>query len=335
MTRYGYFLSSEESGPHELVEHARLAEQAGFEGLWISDHFHPWNDEQGESPFVWSVIGALAEAVRLPVETAVTCPTVRLHPAVVAQAAATSAALLDGRFRLGIGTGEALNEQILGDAWPPAGVRLEMLEEAVHVMRALFTGKETNHHGKHYTVENARLYTLPEQPVPLDVSAFGPRSVEIAARIGDGLITMAPDEKVISRFHAAASEASQGADGSEGSERSGPSGRPVSGGLKVCWDTDREEAVRTVHRLWPNQFLPGELGQVLRTPRHFEQAAQLVTEETVSSSAVCGNDADEHVRALRAFADAGCDWVYVNQIGPNRLGFFDFYRNEVLPRLNG
>ena len=168
MPEYGYFLATEEFGPAELIEQARMAEQAGFDCLWISDHFHPWNDAQGQSPFVWSVIGALSEAVSLPIETAVTCPTVRIHPAVVAQAAATSAVMTGGRFRLGIGSGEALNEHVLGTRWPPADVRLEMLEESVQVMRRLFTGEEVTHRGTHFTVENARLYTLPEAPVPID-----------------------------------------------------------------------------------------------------------------------------------------------------------------------
>src|SRR5215204_7465357 len=157
--KIGYFLSCEEFTPAELVAQARAAEQAGFHGLWISDHFHPWNDEQGESPFVWSVIGALSEATeRMPVTTGVTCPTIRLHPAIVAQAAATSAVMLEGRFNLGVGSGEALNEQIVGDHWPEADVRLEMLREAVDVMRTLWQGGQQSHRGKHYTVENARVY---------------------------------------------------------------------------------------------------------------------------------------------------------------------------------
>ena len=155
--RIGYFLSCEEYTPSELVEQAVLAEEAGFEALWISDHFHPWNDEQGQSPFVWGIIGALSQACRLPVTTAVTAPTVRLHPAIVAQAAATSALLVKGGFTLGVGTGEALNEHVLGDRWPSEDVRLEMLEEAVAVMRALWQGDFTYHHGRHYTVENARI----------------------------------------------------------------------------------------------------------------------------------------------------------------------------------
>jgi G6PDH family F420-dependent oxidoreductase len=316
MTEFGYFLSCEEHGPAELVEQARMAEQAGFTSLWISDHYHPWNDAQGQSPFVWSVIGALSQSVSLPVQTAVTGPLIRMHPAVVAQAAATSAVQLDGRFRLGIGSGEALNEHILGDAWPEADVRLEMLEEAVHVMRELFTGEQVSHRGKHYTVENARLYTIPDEPVPIDVSAFGPHAAEVAGRIGDGFITMAPDTSAIERFR-----------------RSGGGTKPVSAGLKVCWATDKDEAVRTAHHLWANEQLPGELAQLLPTPRHFEQASELVGPERIESSLACGDDPDAHVKAVKEYVDAGFDTVYVNQIGPDQQGFFDFYRTKVLPRL--
>src|ERR671932_858806 len=167
MVEMGYVLSSEETSPNDLVRNARRAEEVGFTTAWISDHFHPWIDAQGQSPFVWSVIGALAEATRLPVTTAVTCPTVRIHPAVVAHAAATAAVQHEGRFALGVGSGEALNEHIFGDAWPEAAVRLEMLEEAVDVMRALWTGDVVNNRGTHYRVQHARLYTLPEQPPPV------------------------------------------------------------------------------------------------------------------------------------------------------------------------
>jgi G6PDH family F420-dependent oxidoreductase len=314
---YGYFLAGEDHGPRALVEQARMAEDAGFTSLWISDHYHPWTTTQGHSPFVWSVIGALAEATSLPVETAVTCPMLRTHPAVVAQAAATSAVLLgDGRFRLGVGSGEALNEHILGTVWPEAPVRMEMLEEAVAVIRKLSSGDEISHHGKHYTVENARLYDVPDEPVPVDVSGFGPAAVELASRIGDGFITMEPDAESVARF------------------RRGGTGRPALGGLKVCYDTDRAVAVRTVHERWPNMFLPGELGQVLPTTAHFEQASGLVTEQHVKDAGIaCGDDPEEHVRSLRAYADAGFDAVFVNQIGPDLRAFFDFYRTKVLPQL--
>jgi G6PDH family F420-dependent oxidoreductase len=318
MPAYGYFLSCEEHGPAELIEQARMAEQAGFQELWISDHFHPWHGRQGQSPFVWSVIGALSEAVSLPVETAVTCPTVRIHPAVVAQAAATSAVMTGGRFRLGLGTGEALNEHIFGDAWPSAHIRLEMLEEAIQVMRRLFTGEEVNHHGTHYTVENARLYTVPDEPVQIDVSGFGPAATSLASRVADGYITLTPDESMVEQYR-----------------KGGGGAKPVSGGTKVCYGQDRDEAVRTVHKLWYNELLPGEMGQVLPSPKHFEQLEPLVTEDMVRENRVCGDDVDEHVSALKAFADAGFDRVYVSQIGPDQRGFFDFYRTKVLPQLQG
>lgn len=316
MTEYGYFLACEEFGPADLIDQARMAEQAGFQLLWISDHYHPWNDAQGQSPFVWSVIGALAQNVSLPIETAVTCPTVRIHPAVVAQAAATSAVMAPGRFRLGVGSGELLNEHILGDAWPPAHVRLEMLEEAIQVMRRLFTGEEVNHRGTHYTVENARLYTVPDEPVPIDVSGLGPAATSLAARVADGYITTMPEESMVSQFR-----------------KGGGGVKPVGGGTKVCYGTDRDEAVRTVRRLWSNQLLPGEMGQVLPSPKHFEQVRPLITEDMVRENVVCGDDPDEHLAALTAYADAGFDRVCVTQIGPDQRGFFDFYRTKVLPQL--
>src|SRR5215211_2510668 len=182
--RIGYFLSSEEYTPAELIEQAKGAERAGFSALWISDHYHPWVDAQGQSAFVWSTIGALSQTTTLPITTAVTCPTVRIHPAVIAQAAATSAVLTGGRFRLGVGTGEALNEHIFGDAWPEAAVRQQMLEEAIEVMRGLWRGGQFSHRGRHYTVQNARVYTLPERPPDVLVSGFGPKSVALAGRIG-------------------------------------------------------------------------------------------------------------------------------------------------------
>jgi G6PDH family F420-dependent oxidoreductase len=255
--KIGFFLSCEEFGPAELVAQARAAEDAGFQGLWISDHFHPWNDEQGQAPFVWSMIGALSEATsRVPITTGVTCPTVRIHPAVLAQATATSTVMLPGRFRFGVGSGEALNEQILGDDWPEADVRLEMLEEALEVIRRLWTGEVVNHNGKHYRVRHARLYTRPDEPPPILVSGFGPKSVDLAARIGDGYCITGPDTELISRFRSGGGE-----------------GKPVHAGTKVCYGRDEAEARRTAHRLWPNEVLPGELAQILPTPEHFEQAS--------------------------------------------------------------
>jgi G6PDH family F420-dependent oxidoreductase len=316
--RVGFFLSCEEYGPLDLLRQARAAEEAGFEGLWISDHFHPWNDEQGQSAFVWSVIGALSQVTeRIPVTTAVTCPTLRIHPAIMAQAAATSATMLPGRFRFGVGTGEALNEHILADHWPSADVRLEMLEESIELIRELWTGRQVEHYGTHYAVENARIYTLPEELPPILVSGFGPKAVDVAARIGDGFVQVGPDAEHVERYRS-----------------NGGGDRLVQSGTKVCWGEDEAACVKKAHRLWPNDGLPGELAQVLPTPAHFEQAAQLVTEDMIAESTVCGPDMDRHVEELQQFADAGIDEVYVQQIGGDHDGFFAAYREHVLPRFH-
>ncbi|MEV4114914.1 TIGR03557 family F420-dependent LLM class oxidoreductase [Nonomuraea sp. NPDC049695] len=316
MTTFGYFLSCEEHGPKELVRQAKAAERAGFEALWISDHFHPWLDEQGQAPFVWSVIGAVAEATSLPITTAVTCPLVRTHPAIIAQATATTAALTGGRFRLGVGTGEALNEHILDSRWPPASERLEMLEEAVGLIRELFTGKLVTHRGRHYSVDNARLYTLPDEPAPIYMSAFGQKSIQVAGRLADGYISIAPDAESVQAFRTAGGE-----------------GKPSLGGLKVCYATDESAARKTVHRLWPTQGIKGEASQLLPLPRHFEQLAQMVTEEEAVNGSPVGPDPDVHAQAIRQYVDAGFDEVYVNQIGYEQDAFFDFYEREVLPRV--
>jgi len=314
MTTFGYFLSSEEYGPKELVRQARLAEQAGFERLWISDHFHPWNDEQGNSPFVWSVIGALSEVTTLPITTAVTCPTMRIHPAIIAQAAATAAVQCDGRFVLGVGSGEALNEHIFGDPWPSADVRLEMLDEAVEVIRELHGGDEVTHHGVHYDVENARVYTRPDEPVPIYVSGFGPKAAKLAGRIGDGFCCTSPDASLVQAFREA-----------------GGGDKPAQAGMKLCWADSEDDAVATVHRLWANSLLPGELAQILPTPRHFEQASELVTREMVAGSLPCGPYPDRIVDSLREYADAGYDEVYVQQIGPGQDAFFEAWAERILP----
>jgi G6PDH family F420-dependent oxidoreductase len=313
--KIGYFLSCEEHPPEELVRQARLAADAGFDGLWISDHFHPWNHEQGQSPFVWSVIGAVAQVCDLPVTTAVTCPTVRIHPAIIAQAAATSARLCRGGFRLGVGSGEALNEHVTDSRWPTADVRLEMLEEAVEVIRKLLTGERVSHHGRHYTVEDARIFTLPDRPVEIPVSAFGPEATALAARIGDGFVTAQPD-----------------ADGLASYREQGGKG-PSMAGAKACWGADRDGAQKLAHRLWANQGVPGELAEVLPSPAHFEQASELVTPEMIGETIPCGPDTDEHVEKLMKYADAGFDELYVAQIGPDQDDFFRFYESEVLPAL--
>jgi coenzyme F420-dependent glucose-6-phosphate dehydrogenase len=317
MTDIGYALSCEEHPPNDLVRNARQAEEAGFSFALISDHFHPWTDRQGHSPFVWSVIGAIAHATeRLRLGTGVTCPTVRIHPAIVAQAAATSAAMMPGRFFLGVGTGENLNEHILGDHWPSAAVRREMLEEAVDVIRKLWKGDLVEHRGRHYTVENARLYTLPDEPPPIMVAAAGPEAARLAGRIGDGFVGTAPQSDLLDTFTAAGGE-----------------GKPRYGMVTVCYAEDEARARRTAHEWWPNIAIPGELGQILPQPAHFEEAAGNVSEDDVAELVGCGPDPERHVEFIQRFVDAGYDHVYVHQVGPDQERFLRFYEREVLPRV--
>jgi G6PDH family F420-dependent oxidoreductase len=314
MTEIGIFFSCEERSAPQIVRDARQAEEAGFRSAWISDHFHPWNDEQGESPFVWSVLGALAQATEeMRWMTAVTCPMIRTHPGIVAHAAATTATLMPGRFRLGVGSGEALNEHVFGARWPEADVRLEMLEESVAVIRRLWEGGFQSHHGTHYTLEGARIYSLPDELPRILVSGFGPKAIAVAGRIADGFVTVEPDAGAVDLYRAHRGRGQ------------------ISGGLKVCWGEDREECVRTAHRLWPNEALSGELAQILPSPRHFEQATQLVSERQISESLPCGPDPQEHIDAIQAFVDAGFDEIHVGQIGPGHEGFVDFYAREILP----
>jgi G6PDH family F420-dependent oxidoreductase len=315
MTKFGYFLATEEFGPAELLERAQLAEQAGFDALWISDHFHPWTDSQGQSAFVWSVIGALSQKVRLPITTAVTCPTVRIHPVIIAQAAATSAVLTEGRFVLGVGTGEALNEHVVGQRWPNAEQRLDMLAEAVDVLRQLWSGDVVSHQGRYYTVDTARIYTTPTEPPKIYLSGFGPKATRLAAEIADGYINTDPDKDAVTLFR-----------------ESGGGDKPVQGGIKVCWARDAAAARKLVLERWPTSFIPGEAAQLLPMPRHFEQLAELVTEDMVGK-VPCGPDIDEHIKAIQAYVDAGFDEVYIAQIGPHAEDFFTAYRDQVLPAL--
>jgi len=316
MLEIGYTLSCEEHRPGDLVRFAAGAEEAGFRFALISDHFHPWTDAQGQSPFVWSVLGGVAGATeRLRVGTGVTCPTTRIHPALVAHAAATVADMMPGRFFLGVGSGENLNEHILGDAWPPVGIRLRMLEEAVAIIRELFTGDLVTHDGEYFTLHTARLYTLPEQPPPIVVAASGPMAAEVAGRIGDGLISTAPDPEVIDVYRR------KGGDG------------PRYGQLHVCYAPDEAEAVETAHRQWINAAIGGELGQELPLPANFEQAGKTVRPEDVAEKVVCGPDPERHIAKIREYADAGFDHVYVHQIGADQEGFFGFYAEQVLPKL--
>lgn len=314
MLKLGYALSSEEHGPHDLVRYARRAEETGFTFALISDHYHPWVSAQGHSPFVWSVIGGIAQATeRLQIGTGVTCPTMRIHPAIIAQAAATSAVMLNGRFFLGLGTGENLNEHILGDRWAPHDLRLAWLEEAVEVIRRLWEGETVSFWGDYYTVEDARLFTLPEVPPPIIIGASGPRATASVAAIGDGLIDTSVNPEAVQQFREA---------GNDG---------PCYGQVKACWARSVEEAKDTVYRVWPNGGLTGELNRELRTVAHFEQAVEMVTPDMATEDMALGPDPRAHIEAIQRYIDAGFDHVYIHQIGADQEGFFDFYRREILP----
>lgn len=314
--KLGYKLSSEEHNSTDLIRYARLAEDLGYDFAAISDHFHPWIDKQGQSPFVWSVLGGISQATeKLKVLTGVTCPTMRTHPAVIAHAAATAAQMMPGRFSLGVGTGENLNEHIIGEGWPRAGTRLEMLDEAIDVIRELWEGKNTNHDGAHFTVENARLYTLPDELPPIVVAASGDNALKLAAEKGDGLISLAPEAEVLETF-----------------SKAGGSG-PRYCEVNVCWAATEEAAVKTAKEWWPVAGVKGELMQELPLPRHFEQAAGMVHEDDLTETVACGPDPEKHLASIRKFVDAGYDHIWIHQIGPDQQGFFDFYTNEVIPKL--
>ncbi|HEX6148117.1 MAG TPA: TIGR03557 family F420-dependent LLM class oxidoreductase [Acidimicrobiia bacterium] len=316
MVEYGLTLSSEEHPPKKLIEIAVAAEEAGFDFVSISDHFHPWISGQGHSPFVWSVLGALSSATeRLEVGVGVTCPTVRIHPAINAHAAATAACLLEGRFTWGVGSGEALNEHVLGDRWPPADVRLEMLEEAIEVVRKLWQGDSVTHRGRHYTVEDARIFDLPDQLPPIVVSAFGEKAVSLAARIGDGLWITGLDSDGIDQFRA---------EGGKG---------PIWSQLSLCWDPDRATAVDRAFRVWPNTALAGQLAQDLRTVGHMEQAVEMVSPEDIEKALPCGPDPEPIIESIEKAAAIGVDHIYLHQIGDPTAGFIDFWREEIRPEL--
>jgi G6PDH family F420-dependent oxidoreductase len=318
MTRFGYFLSSEELAPADLVETGKAAEAAGFERAWVSDHYHPWQEVQGQSPFVWSVLGALATGTSMELTTAVTCPTFRIHPAILAQATATVAALAPGRFRFGIGTGEALNEHVLGDAWPPVSVRLARLEEAVEVIRTLWSGGPSPTRGPnftvHFTVHNARVFSLPDEPPPIYVSAFGPEATDVAARIGDGWISTKPDAENLRRFRA-------------------PNSGTTQAGVKICWGPSEEEAAKTAHEFWGHQGVGGQAAQDLPMWHSFEALAEATSPEEIARTIACGPDPEKAAASIQEYVDAGFDEVYIAQMGRDQKGGIRFLTEQVLPLL--
>jgi G6PDH family F420-dependent oxidoreductase len=315
MTKFGYFLSSEELGPREIVKTAQLAEAAGFERVWISDHYHPWSEEQGESPFVWASIGAIAATTNLTITTAVTCPIYRIHPAVIAHATATVALMAPDRFLFGVGTGERLNEHILGDVWPPAPIRLERLAEAIEVIRKLWTGETITHRGTHFTVDAARIFSVPDKPPPVLISGFGPQATDLAAEIGDGWVTVSPDKDLLGRYR------DKGGKGL------------TQGGTKICWAQSADDAAKTAYRLWGFQGIGGQSSQELPSWDQFESLAEANSPEQVAETVPCGPDPERAAESIKQYVDAGLDEVYISQMGPDQEGGIRFLVDEVLPRL--
>ncbi|MER7174987.1 LLM class F420-dependent oxidoreductase [Streptomyces mesophilus] len=318
MVQIGYTMMTEQAGPRALVDDLVAAERAGFDFSVTSDHYFPWLESQGHSPYAWSVLGAAAQATsRIPLMTYVTCPTTRYHPAVVAQKAATMQLLSEGRFRLGLGSGENLNEHVVGGGWPSARVRLDMFEEAVGIIRALFTGDNVNHEGTHFDVANARLWDLPDELPPIGIAVSGERSCALAGELGDLVIATEPKAELLESF-----------------DRHGGSGKPRVGQLPVCFDPDKDAAIARAHDQfrwsvggWPvNAELPG--------PAAFTGATQYVTPQDMAEKIPCGNDVDEFVEAVRPFAEAGFTEIALVQVGgDHQRPFIDWAEKELLPAL--
>ncbi|MET9880323.1 LLM class F420-dependent oxidoreductase [Actinacidiphila glaucinigra] len=318
MTQFGYTMMTEQAGPKELVDHVVRAEEVGFDFSVTSDHYFPWLDEQGHAPYAWSVLGAAAQATsRIPLMTYVTCPTVRYHPAVVAQKAATMQLLSDGRFRLGLGSGENLNEHVVGGGWPAADVRQTMLAEAVEIIRALFGGGYVNHRGEHFDVESAKLWDLPDRPPPIGVAVSGAQSCELAGRLADLMIATEPDADLVSAF-----------------DEHGGAGKPRVGQLPVSYDPDRDTAVRRAHEQfrwfgggWKvNSELPGTAA--------FASAGENVRPEDVAESIPCGDDPEAFVEAVRPYVEAGFTEIALVQVGGDtQPAFLGWAEKTLLPAL--
>ena len=312
----GYTMMTEQAGPKALVEHVVGAEEVGFDFSVCSDHYFPWLDEQGHAPHAWTVLGAAAQATsRIPLMTYVTAPTFRYHPAVVAQKAATLQLLSDGRFTLGLGSGENLNEHIVGGGWPPADVRQEMLVEAVRIIRELFDGGYVNVRGEHFDVESAKLWDLPEQGVPIGIAASGAQSCRIAGELGDALIAVEPDASLGEQFDAA-----------------GGAGKPRIGQMPVCYDADRDAAVQRAHAQFRWFGLGWKVNAELPGPPAFDAASAYVREEDVAEGIPCGDDVGAVIEAARAYADAGFTHLALVQIGgDHQLPYLDWARSSLMP----
>ncbi|MFQ6197459.1 LLM class F420-dependent oxidoreductase [Streptomyces sp. NPDC000405] len=318
MARIGYTMMTEQAGPRDLVAHLVGAEEAGFDFSVISDHYFPWLASQGHSPNAWAVLGAAAQATsRIPLMTFVTCPTTRYHPVVVAQQAATVQALSQGRFRLGLGSGENLNEHVVGEGWPSVDIRQEKLAEAVTIIRALFEGRTLTHHGAHYDVAHAKLWDLPDPVPPIGIAVSGEDSCRIAGHLADLVIATEPRKELLDSF-----------------DSHGGSGKPRVGQLPVCYDRDRDAAVARAHDQfrwfglgWPvNAELPHDIA--------FASASRFVTEDDVADAIPCGSDVRDFVEAVRPYAEAGFTEIALVQIGGgHQEEYLRWAAAELLPAL--
>ncbi|AVH98887.1 MULTISPECIES: LLM class F420-dependent oxidoreductase [Streptomyces] len=318
MMQIGYTMMTEQAGPRELVEHVVEAERVGFDFSVISDHSFPWLDSQGHAPYAWSVLGAAAQATsRIPLMTYVTCPTFRYHPAVVAQKAATVQLLSEGRFRLGLGSGEILNEHVVGEGWPSAGVRLEMLDEAAGIIRDLFSGEYVTHRGTHFQVENAKLWDVPDAPPPIGIAVSGPHSCKVAGRRADLVIATEPKGELLDAF-----------------DEHGGAGKPRVGQMPVCYDPDRDAAVARAHDQFRWALGGWGVNSELPLPSGFAQATETVRPEDVAEGIPCGDDVDAFVEAARPYAEAGFTELALVQIGGgHQEPFFRWAEKELLPAL--
>jgi G6PDH family F420-dependent oxidoreductase len=304
VTSFGYTLMTEQSGPRELVDYAVRAEETGFDFEVMSDHYSPWLSAQGHAPYAWSVLGAVAHATRrVGLMTYVTCPTIRYHPAIIAQKSATVQILAEGRFTLGLGSGESLNEHVVGQGWPAVQDRQAMLREAIGVIRALHTGELVDHDGEYFQVDSARIWDLPDQPVELGLAVAGDRAIDMLAPLGDHLIAVEPLPHLVEDWNA-----------TDGAPKIGQSARAV-GQIPICWDPDKDAAVERAHEQF-RWFAGGwSVNADLPTTAGFAAATQFVRPEDVADNIPCGPDLDAIVEGVKPFWEAGFTDVALVQIG--------------------
>jgi G6PDH family F420-dependent oxidoreductase len=316
MIKLGYKLMSEEHGPTDLVRNAKRAEQAGFDFAAISDHFFPWVEEQGHSPFAWPVLGALANATRhIGLMTAVTCPIMRYHPAIIAQGTATLGLLSDNRFTLGLGTGERLNEHVVGEGWPGRGERHERLSEAVDIIQGLLAGTLTNYRGGYFALDDARLFDRPDTKPPVVIAAGGVKAARLAARKGDGLIATEPRGDLVEGFVSAGG--------------SGPRYAEVA----MCYGEREEDAQKTAHRYFRWSVIGWPVMAELPDTDSFASASRHVSLEMVAQLVSCGPSAERHLQAIDRYMQAGYDHIILVQIGPSQDGFIEFFERELASSL--